>query len=169
MTSNIGADLIKRQTSLGFLQNDPEREEGRAYDEMRRKLMDQLKKIFRPEFMNRLDGVIVFHALNKSDIRQIVSLELEKVSKRLAEHQIKMEVTNLAMDELVEQGYDPEMGARPLRRVIQNRLEDAISEALLSHQFTEGDIIKVDVAETDSGKEFVFSKVESLKAEAILG
>ncbi|NSW53850.1 MAG: ATP-dependent Clp protease ATP-binding subunit [Anaerolineae bacterium] len=169
MTSNIGADLIKRQTSLGFLQNDPEREEGRAYDEMRRKLMDQLKKIFRLEFMNRLDGVIVFHALNKSDIRQIVSLELEKVSKRLAEHQIKMEVTNLAMDELVEQGYDPEMGARPLRRVIQNRLEDAISEALLSHQFTEGDIIKVDVAETESGKEFVFSKVESLKAEAILG
>jgi len=135
---------------------------------MRKKLMDQLKKIFRPEFMNRLDGVIVFHGLNKSDIRQIVSLELEKVSKRLAEHQIKMVVTDGAMDELVEQGYDPEMGARPLRRVIQNRIEDSVSEALLSHQFAEYDVIQVDVMEKEGVKEFVFTKEKKPSAEAVV-
>lgn len=168
MTSNVGADLIKRQSALGFLQTNPEVEDGRAYDDMRKKLMDQLKKIFRPEFMNRLDGVIVFHGLNKSDIRQIVTLELEKVSKRLAEHQIKMVVTDGAMDELVEQGYDPEMGARPLRRVIQNRIEDAVSEALLSHQFAENDVIQVDVMEKEGVKEFIFTKEKKPDTRAVV-
>ncbi|MBN2048050.1 MAG: ATP-dependent Clp protease ATP-binding subunit [Anaerolineaceae bacterium] len=165
MTSNIGAEVIKRQASLGFLQHDPEREAGRAYDEMRSKLLDQLKHIFRPEFINRLDGVVVFHALNKSDIRQIVSLELEKVGTRLGEHNIALRATNGAMDELVEQGYDPEMGARPLRRVIQNRIEDPISEALLSREFEEGDTLMVDVEVDEEGKKsFIFRKETAKEA-----
>ncbi len=160
MTSNIGAEMIKRNASLGFLQTDPDKDADRAYEDMRKKLTDQLKRVFRPEFMNRLDGVIVFHSLNKSDIRQIVNLEMDKVSERLAEREIKLHVSDAAMDELVEQGYDPEFGARPLRRVIQNRIEDNISEALLSHQFNEGDCILVDLEETDGEKEFIIVKDE---------
>jgi len=158
MTSNIGAEMIKRNTSLGFLQADVETEEDRAYDEMRRKLTDQLKRIFRPEFLNRLDGVVVFHALNKADIRQIVTLEFDKVRERLQEHNISLSVSEDALFELVELGYDPDFGARPLRRVIQNRVEDNISEELLSHRFEAGDRILVDIEEVDGERKFVFIK-----------
>jgi ATP-dependent Clp protease ATP-binding subunit ClpC len=158
MTSNIGADMIKRNTSLGFLQADMETEEDRAYDEMRRKLTDQLKRIFRPEFINRLDGVVVFHALNKADIRQIVSLEFDKVRERLQEHNISLSVSEAALFELVELGYDPDFGARPLRRVIQNRVEDNISEELLAHHFEPGDCILVDIEEVDGERKFIFAK-----------
>ncbi|MEE4194023.1 MAG: ATP-dependent Clp protease ATP-binding subunit [Anaerolineae bacterium] len=165
MTSNIGASEIKRNASLGFLQADQEKEESRAYEEMRSKLTNQLKRIFRPEFLNRLDGVVVFHALNKADIRQIVNLELEKVRGRLAGHQITLTVSQEAMDELVEQGYDPDFGARPLRRVIQNRIEDNISEALLAHQFEAGDCILVDVEQADGEKTFFFVKDQQTQPE----
>ncbi len=158
MTSNIGADMIKRNTSLGFLQADVETEEDRAYDDMRRKLTDQLKRIFRPEFINRLDGVVVFHALNKADIRQIVTLEFDKVRERLQEHNISLSVSEAALFELVELGYDPDFGARPLRRVIQNRVEDNISEELLAHHFEPGDCILVDIEEVDGERKFVFTK-----------
>ena len=160
MTSNIGADVIKRQTSLGFqLVRDEEQEEQQAYDEMRKKLMESLKRVFRPEFVNRVDGVIVFRALNKLDIRQIVNLELNKVSVRLEDHNIQLEATDAALDQLVEEGYDPDMGARPLRRVIQNKIEDRLSDALLSHEFEEGDTVVVDIEETgedDEDKEISF-------------
>jgi ATP-dependent Clp protease ATP-binding subunit ClpC len=114
---------------------------------MRKKLTDSLKKIFRPEFINRVDSVIVFRALNREDIRQIVSLELGKVTERLAEHELKLTATEGALDLLAVQGYDPEMGARPLRRIIQLKVEDPLSDALLSGQFHEGDTILVDVAD----------------------
>jgi len=148
MTSNIGADVIKRQSTLGFqLDRDQTVEEQRTYDEMRKKLLDTLKKVFRPEFINRLDGVIVFRALNQSDIRQIVTLELNKVAGRLKEYNIRLQASDAALDQLSQEGYDPDMGARPLRRVIQQKVEDHLSDALLAHEFDKEDIILVDVNE----------------------
>ncbi len=150
MTSNIGAELIKRQTSMGFsLKVDEATEEKLEYEEMRKKLMDSLKRVFRPEFINRLDSVIVFRALNKEDIQEIVKLELDKVSERLREHDISLIATPIALEKLAEMGYDPEMGARPLKRVIQQKVEDALSDALLSGTFNDGDAIIVDYREDE--------------------
>ena len=148
MTTNVGAEEIKKQTSLGFqLKKDVKTEERQSYEEMRKKLTESLKKVFRPEFINRLDSVIVFRSLNKDDIRQIVALELNKVTERLAEHEIKLTATPAALNLLAEQGYDPEMGARPLRRTIQLRVEDQLSDGLLTGTFQESDTILVDVIE----------------------
>jgi ATP-dependent Clp protease ATP-binding subunit ClpC len=150
MTSNVGADMIKRQTSIGFaLKKDEETEERLAYDEMRKKLLDSLKRVFRPEFINRLDSVIVFRSLSKEDIQQIVELELDKVAKRLEEHEINLTATPAALEMLADLGYDPEMGARPLRRVIQQKVEDRLSDALLSGEFEDGDDILVDLVEEE--------------------
>ncbi len=161
MTTNVGADEIKKQTSLGFpLKRDEKTEERLSYEEMRKKLTESLKRIFRPEFINRLDSVIVFRSLNKDDIRQIVSLELGKVTERLAEHAVTLIATEAALDLLAEAGYDPEMGARPLRRVIQQKVEDPLSDALLAGQFHGGDTILVDVAEG----EVVLKRAEEEKA-----
>jgi ATP-dependent Clp protease ATP-binding subunit ClpC len=146
MTSNIGADMIKRQTSLGFaLAKDESLKDQEAYDEMRKKLLDSLKRVFRPEFINRLDSVIVFRALTRDNIRKIVTLELDKVAERLSGNQIELRATEAALDKLAEEGYDPEMGARPLRRVIQYKIEDRLSDAVLSKEFNDGDEILVDI------------------------
>jgi ATP-dependent Clp protease ATP-binding subunit ClpC len=146
MTTNVGADMIKRQTSLGFqIKRDEEVEERMAYDDMRKKLLDSLKRVFRPEFINRLDSVIVFRALSKEDIREIVSLELKKVADRLHDHEIILHASPEAITKFTEEGYDPEMGARPLRRVIQHKVEDLLSDSLLSGEFENNDIILVDV------------------------
>lgn len=151
MTTNIGADMIKHQTSFGFtLDIEEEKEESLAYDEMRKKLIEALKKTFRPEFINRLDSVIVFRALNREDIRIIVSLELAKVSKRLEDRQVRLRATDAALDYLAEEGYDPEMGARPVRRVIQQKIENQLSDAMLANTFKEGDAILVDVEEIEN-------------------
>jgi ATP-dependent Clp protease ATP-binding subunit ClpC len=148
MTSNVGADMIKRQTSIGFaLKKDEETEERLAYDEMRKKLLDSLKRVFRPEFINRLDSVIVFRSLNKEDIQQIVQLELDKVARRLEEHEIVLTASPAALETLADLGYDPEMGARPLRRVIQQKVEDPLSDALLGGVFEDGNDIVVDLVE----------------------
>jgi ATP-dependent Clp protease ATP-binding subunit ClpC len=148
MTSNVGAEMIKRQSALGFaLKRDEETEEKQAYDEMRKKLMDSLRRVFRPEFINRVDNVIVFRALSKEDIEQIVMLEINKVALRLEEHSIQLNATPEALDLLAEEGYDPEMGARPLRRVIQKKIEDPLSDALLAGDFVDGDSVMVEVEE----------------------
>ncbi|HQJ03879.1 MAG TPA: ATP-dependent Clp protease ATP-binding subunit [Anaerolineaceae bacterium] len=148
MTTNVGADMIRRQTSLGFtLQRDETEEERVSYEEMRKKLMESLKRVFRPEFINRLDGVIVFRQLNREDIRRIVSLELNKVAKRLADHRISLRTTEAAIDLLAAEGYDPDMGARPLRRVIQFRIEDKISDFFLSGEVVDGDTVLVDASD----------------------
>lgn len=144
MTSNVGADLIKRQTTLGFAPQHVEKTEEKAYEEMREKLMNQLKRVFRPEFLNRVDATIVFKSLTKDEITQIVDLELAKVQERLAEHQISLQVTDAARTLLADEGYDPDYGARPLRRVIQYRVEDSLSDALLAGQFESKDTIVVD-------------------------
>jgi ATP-dependent Clp protease ATP-binding subunit ClpC len=165
MTSNVGAEDIKRQTSLGFqLTRDEETEEKVSYDEMRKKLTVSLKKVFRPEFINRVDSVIVFRSLNQDDIRQIVTLELAKVSTRLVEHTITLSATEAALNMMAVQGYDPEMGARPLRRVIQQVVEDKLSDALLSGEFMEGDVILVDV----DGEEIVLKKQEKKEEPELL-
>jgi len=146
MTSNIGADMIKRQSSLGFaLTLDETQKEQEAYEEMRKKLLDSLKRVFRPEFINRLDNVIVFRALARQHIRQIVSLELDKVAERLVDHEILLKASDAAVDKLSDEGYDPDMGARPLRRVIQQKVEDPLSDALLAGDFNNGDVIVVDL------------------------
>ncbi|MEJ5223294.1 MAG: ATP-dependent Clp protease ATP-binding subunit, partial [Anaerolineales bacterium] len=146
MTSNVGADLIKRQGALGFqLKRDEATEERLSYEDMRKKLTETLKRAFRPEFINRLDSVIVFRALNKEDIQKIVALELNKVAERLKEHNILLTATPAALNKLGEEGYDPEMGARPLRRVIQYKVEDQLSDSLLAGAFHDGDHIIVDL------------------------
>jgi ATP-dependent Clp protease ATP-binding subunit ClpC len=148
MTSNIGAEMIRRNTALGFAPKRDEAKEAEAsYEVMRAKLLDQLKKEFRPEFLNRLDGVVVFRALSKDEIREIVTLELNKVLVRLSEHQIKIEATEAAKNYLADEGYNPEFGARPLRRVIQNRIEDAMSDGVLSGKFQAGDTVLIDLIE----------------------
>jgi ATP-dependent Clp protease ATP-binding subunit ClpC len=149
MTTNVGADMIRRQSTFGFsLTVDEAQEEAQTYAEMRKKLMEALKRTFRPEFINRLDGVIVFRALSKEDIREIVQLELDKVNRRLEENRIRLRATAPAMDHFAAEGYNPEMGARPLRRVIQRKVEDRLSDALLAKEFEDGDSILIDIQET---------------------
>lgn len=146
MTSNVGADMIKRQSSLGFqLKREEALEEKLAYDEMRKKLTESLRRVFRPEFINRVDSMIVFRSLNREDIEQIVELELNKVALRLEEHLIVLNATSEALSKLAELGYDPEFGARPLRRVIQQKVEDPLSDSLLSGDFEDGDTILVEL------------------------
>jgi ATP-dependent Clp protease ATP-binding subunit ClpC len=150
MTSNVGAELIRRQTHLGFdLEREEVVEERLAYDEMHKKLMEALRKEFRPEFLNRVDATIVFHALTKEQITQIVDLELAKVAERLVEHGLTLSVTEEARSKLAELGYDPEMGARPLRRVIQDKVEDQLSDAMLAGDFEPTDTVLIDVEDGD--------------------
>src|SRR5512134_1315729 len=144
MTSNIGADVIRKQSSLGFaLKRDEATEERLSYEDMRKKLNESLKRAFRPEFINRLDAVVIFRALSKEDIQQIVSLELDKVAERLKEHNLILTATPAALSALAEQGYDAEFGARPLRRVIQQRVEDPLSDRVLGGEFQNGDSVLV--------------------------
>jgi ATP-dependent Clp protease ATP-binding subunit ClpC len=136
MTSNVGADLIKRTTSLGFaVRKDEAKTQEEEYEVMREKLLGELRNIFRPEFLNRVDGVMVFRSLSKDHIKQIVQLELDKIQLRLAEHDIVLDATDEARGFLAEEGYSPEFGARQLRRVIQQYVEDPLSEGILSGEF----------------------------------
>jgi ATP-dependent Clp protease ATP-binding subunit ClpB len=132
MTSNIGSDHILD------LAGDDDR-----YDEMETRIMGELRSQFRPEFLNRVDDVILFHALRRNDLRQIVSIQLKRVERLLAEQKIKIDLSEEALDHLVEAGYDPVYGARPLKRAIQRELENPIATKLLELAFTEGDSIQV--------------------------
>ncbi|MBN1318198.1 MAG: ATP-dependent Clp protease ATP-binding subunit [Anaerolineales bacterium] len=145
MTSNIGAGLIKRTTGLGFnIHQDVDAKEKSEYDNMKDTLMERLKKQFRPEFINRVDSVVVFRALNKEDITKIVDLEVAKVNTRLLEQGLSLRLTDAARGLMAEEGYDPDYGARPLRRVIQLQIEDYMSDELLNGRFNAGDVIEVD-------------------------
>ena len=148
MTSNVGADQITRDMTLGFtIKEDEDKAKAREYDRMREKVTSQLKQTFRPEFLNRIDAVIVFHSLAKEQIRQIVELELTRVSKQLREQDIELAVTDAAKDLLGERGYDHTYGARPLRRIIQNLIEDPLAEGVLDSRFLPGTTVRVDVEE----------------------
>jgi len=145
MTSNIGAEFIKREMNIGFATHvDSKGNRQIEYKKMKEKVLGEMKKTFRPEFLNRIDATVVFHALTKEHIRQIVDLMLNQVASSLKEKDISLEVTDAARDFLGDKGYDPVFGARPLRRTIQNLVEDQLSEALLRSEFRSGDTVEVD-------------------------
>jgi ATP-dependent Clp protease ATP-binding subunit ClpC len=139
MTSNVGSETIKKQSSLGF---SPITDES-SYEKMREKILDESKKVFRPEFLNRLDDLIVFRSLTKPDLIQILSLEIEKVVTRLKNKNIQLALDDKAKDFLVEKGYDPTYGARPMRRSVERFLEDPLAEEILKGNLHEGDPILV--------------------------
>ena len=148
MTSNVGAEMIRKGTVLGFTSGSNEaKTREQAYDKMKDNLLNEMKKTFRPEFLNRVDGVVVFHSLSKEQIRQIVDLMLTSVTQQLKEKDIALEVTDAAKDFLGEKGYDEVYGARPLRRAIQDMVEDKLSEDLLRGNFQSGDSVIVDLEE----------------------
>ena len=166
MTSNVGADLIKRQASLGFATPEEEEDSKRSYEEMRKKLLDALKRLFRPEFLNRVDAVVVFRPLTKEDIRQIVHIQIDRVRERLQEHNLELEITEAAVNRLAELGYNPELGARPLRRVIQQKIEEPISDRILAGDFKPGDTILVDAEGEEGEEEIVLRRQEPVEEPA---
>ena len=159
MTSNLGSDLIKRDSTMGFaVKADDAQTDAQAYERMKEKVLDEVKRFFRPEFLNRLDATIVFHQLDKPEILSIVDLMMGMVAKELEEKEIGLETTDAVREYLGEKGFDPVLGARPLRRLIQNEVEDALSDALLSGNINAGDIAVVDM--DDDGKILVTAKSE---------
>ncbi len=142
MTSNIGAEMLKKQGSLGFA---PQKEE-LNYKAMKERLLDEVKKTFRPEFLNRVDDIIVFHQLTRGDLEKIIEIELKGVGERLSEQSLSLKLTPKAKDFLIDKGFNPVLGARPLRRTIQSFLEDPLSEDVLKGKFKKNSTIKVTVA-----------------------
>ncbi|AYK06228.1 ATP-dependent Clp protease ATP-binding subunit [Brevibacillus sp. 7WMA2] len=140
MTSNVGASMIRKNSSLGFTTNDSEKK----YQDMKDKVMDELKRSFRPEFLNRIDEIIVFHSLEQEHIEKIVTLMTEDLRKRLVEQEIDFKLSEEAKKILAKEGFDPAYGARPLRRAIQRNIEDRLSEELLKGTITKGDTVQID-------------------------
>ena len=143
LTSNVGTGLLNRQAAIGF------REENAAasqsdYERLQGQVMDELKKTFRPELLNRIDKIVVFHPLNQKDIRRIVDLQIQQLAERLEKQRIELAVSDSARDLIAAQGFDPESGARPVRRVIQNLIEDQLAEAILKGEFNKGAKVQVD-------------------------
>jgi len=148
MTSNIGAELIRKGSAIGFTsRSDDVKTQEQGYERMKEKLLGEVKKTFRPEFLNRVDGTVVFHPLTKEHIRKIVDLMLVTITEQLAEKEIKLEVSDAAKDLLGEKGYDEVFGARPLRRVIQDMVADKLSDDVLRGKFRSGDTAVVDLEE----------------------
>ncbi len=145
MTSNIGAELIKNQSGFGFGKKSAEAN----YEKMKEMLKKEVEHHFRPEFLNRVDDTIVFKALTREDLKTIVEYELAKVFKRLVEHGLKLELTEQAKEFLIDKGYNPEFGARPLRRAIEHYIEDPLSEGLLQGRFKNKNLIKIDVKDEE--------------------
>ena len=151
MTSNLGSDLIKRETALGFaIKAEEAQSEKQSYERMKDKVLNEVKRFFRPEFLNRIDTTVVFHALTRAHIMSIVDLMLEQVRSELEEKKIGLEATDAAKEYLAEKGYDPNFGARPLRRLIQDTVEDKLSEDLLGGKLHSGDIAVLDVEDGET-------------------
>jgi ATP-dependent Clp protease ATP-binding subunit ClpC len=159
LTSNVGAETVRRQTSIGF---GPANEET-DYAKMREKILDEAKKAFRPEFLNRLDDIIVFRSLSKPDLISVLSLEVKKVLDRLKHKKIQIELDERAKEFLVEKGYDPLYGARPMRRAVERHLEDPLAEEILRGTFHGPDPIRVTV----EGDKLVFSQPAEAQEEAV--
>lgn len=156
MTSNLGSQAIMNSKNLGFTSVEEDDNKVEAdYETMKSKVMDNLKKAFRPEFLNRIDDIVVFHPLTADELKQIVGIMTNDLRKRLADRDLSLEFSDAALSELAKDGYDPEYGARPLRRAIQNKIEDPLADALLSGQYQDGDTIKVDL---DDNNQFIFTK-----------
>ncbi|MFH0985250.1 MAG: ATP-dependent Clp protease ATP-binding subunit [Candidatus Omnitrophota bacterium] len=141
MTSNVGADLVRKQGDLGFA---PKKDE-MNYDGLKQKLLDETKKVFRPEFLNRVDDTIVFHPLTRQDLEQIIHIELKEVHERLKEKKIELVLSEEVLKFLIDQGYDPVFGARPLKRTIQRFIENVLAEEILGGKFEEGDKIVAEI------------------------
>jgi ATP-dependent Clp protease ATP-binding subunit ClpC len=155
LTSNVGASTIKRQSTLGF--NAMTADEG-DFDTMKEKITEEAKRTFKPEFLNRLDELVVFHMLEKPDLSRIVDLEISKLAKRLKEKSIALVLSDTSRDLLITKGYDPSYGARPMRRAVERYLEDPLAEALLRGDIKAGDV--VEVIRRDNSDELLFqSKV----------
>jgi len=148
MTSNAGVELIKRESALGFATvRDEGKARKRGYEDMKEKVMSEVRKTFRPEFLNRLDDVIVFHELNEEQTRQIVEIMAKDLEKRIVERKLVLQITDAAKSWLAKAGFDPVYGARPLRRAIERYVENPLSSKILAGEFKEGDIIVVDLEE----------------------
>ncbi len=167
MTSNVGADLLQRQAVLGFRRNDSDQSNQGDYDAMKEKVLDELKRRFRPEFLNRLDNVIVFRSLTKDEITEIVDIMFHTFKSLLDERELAIELSTEAKQVLVDKGYDPNFGARPLRRVIQQLIVDPISEGLLSGEYNAGDLIHVAANESRDGFDFEAEAGAAFRANAI--
>jgi ATP-dependent Clp protease ATP-binding subunit ClpC len=161
MTSNIGADLIKNQSGFGFGKKSTEAN----YEKMKDILQKEVEHHFRPEFLNRIDDTIVFRALTREDLQTIVGYELAKVFKRLTEHGLKMELSDQAKEFLIDKGYNPEFGARPLRRAIEHYIEDPLSEFVLAGKFKGKNLIKIDVQDEEHLKFEGFETKEPKESE----
>ncbi|MEK7375565.1 MAG: ATP-dependent Clp protease ATP-binding subunit, partial [Candidatus Margulisiibacteriota bacterium] len=142
MTSNVGADLIRKQTSFGFLTRD---DVGATYDRMKEQVLEELKKSFKPEFLNRIDESIVFHPITKEDLVKIIDIMIGELNQRLEAKGFFLELTKKAKEFVAEKGYDPKFGARPLRRTIENEIEEPLSEEVLRGNFSYGTRIKIDL------------------------
>jgi ATP-dependent Clp protease ATP-binding subunit ClpC len=145
MTSNVGAEMLKKEATLGFRATGRDK----SYEDMKDRVTNELRRTFRPEFLNRIDEIIVFHALSKEHIKQIVGLMVKEVAKRLAENDIKIEVSEEAREFLSREGFDQMYGARPLRRAIQKFIEDRLSEEILTGKFNTGDTVRIGANESD--------------------
>jgi ATP-dependent Clp protease ATP-binding subunit ClpC len=161
MTSNVGAELIKRQMSLGFAKKET-KEQKLDYETMKERVLAEMKKTFRPEFINRIDEIIVFHQLTEEQLRQIVELLVNDLKERLAERKLNIELSDKAKSWLAKEGYDPVYGARPLRRAIERYVENPLSAKLLGGEFAEGDTVKVDLG--DKGLTFTTKTAKAVKA-----
>ncbi len=167
MTSNIGAQEIARNTPLGFAVSDDET--GITYEDMKNRIMGELKKVFRPEFLNRIDEVVVFHKLTKDEIKTIVELLLRRIRESLAERELQLELAEDAKDLLVEKGWDPSMGARPLRRAIQRYIEDPLADFVLRAELTPGATVMVGRAPEGEDPEVTLEVVAPKKVPAAVG
>ena len=142
MTSNVGAEILQRNTSMGFgLEHNAENE----YEKIREKILDETKRVFKPEFLNRLNDLVIFKSLGREDMQAIVDLELRNVASRLKERELAFEFSTECKNFLIEKGYDEKYGARPLRRAVEKYLEDALAEAILSGDIKPGETIQVDL------------------------
>src|SRR5438552_17789938 len=146
MTSNVGAQLLQKDSRIGFRSGEGTgaAEQAADYDRMKEKVLGELKNLFRPEFLNRIDATVVFRELTREEIRQIVDLLLQRVKAQLAGQQMELIVTDAAKDAIIVKGYDLAFGARPLRREIQHQIEDPLAERMLQASFEAGDTIVVD-------------------------
>jgi len=160
MTSNVGADILRRQTTMGFAATKPLGEH--EFEAMRDRLLEEAKKVFKPEFINRLDDIIVFHQLTRADLMQIVELEVAKVLRRVKAKEVHIELEQSAKEFLIEKGYDPQYGARPMRRAVERYLEDPFAEELLRGNVKGGDVVHVGV---NNGK-LVFTAAAPAGSEA---
>ncbi len=153
MTSNLGTSLIGKRVSPGFLQGTDDQA---TYEKMKDRVMEELKRAFRPEFLNRIDDTIVFHPLSETHIKDIIRLMIARINKQLEEKGMELMLTEAAEIALVDKGYDPTYGARQLRRTIQKHIEDPLAEAIVRGQIPESSRIEIDV----EGSNFVFREAQ---------